>query len=250
MKDRGQSEVLGNPRWVDALFASASWAWLWLLVRLWLGLRWLDAGSHKMGQDAWVGGGQAVKGFWERAVAIPEQGRPPIAFDWYREFIEFLLRHELYEVFGVLLAYGQVLVGLALILGAFTGIAAFFGAVMNWNFMLAGAAGTNPVLGIVAIGVIAAWKVAGWWGVDRVLLPFVGAPWERGALFGGRVSVDGGTEASVVWHVEQWVRMLAAAAVAVYALVGLDGLLQLLVFALAALLAGTTGRGVWFFSKP
>lgn len=43
--------------------------------------------------------------------------------------------------------------------------------------------------------------------------------------------------------------MLAAAAVAVYALVGLDGVLQLLVFALAALLAGTAGRGVWFFSK-
>ena len=47
----------------------------------------------------------AVKGYWERAVAIPEQGRPPIAYDWYREFLEVL--------FGVLVAYGEVIVGIA-----------------------------------------------------------------------------------------------------------------------------------------
>ena len=252
MKNREPSGVLANPPWVDALFGSARWAWVWLMARLWLGLSWLDAGSHKMTQDAWVGGGMAVKGFWERAVTIPEQGRPPIAYDWYRGFIEFLLRNELHAEFGVLLAWGQVLVGLALIVGAFTGIAAFFGAVMNLNFMLAGAGGTNLLLGLAAISLIAAWKVAGWWGADRVLLPALGAPWERGALFGGgAVSVEGGAAAGagVGWHVEQWVRMLAAAAIAVYALEGLDGVPQLVVFALAALLAGTTGRGVWFFSK-
>jgi hypothetical protein len=33
-------------------------------------------------------------------------------------------------------AYGELLIGIALIGGAFVGIAAFFGAFMNFNFML------------------------------------------------------------------------------------------------------------------
>ena len=242
--------VLDNPRWVNSVFSSTNWAWLWLMVRLWLGVSWLDAGWHKIRGEGWTDGGLAIKGFWERAVVIPEQGRAPIAYDWYREFLEFLLRNELHDVFGLLVAYGQVLVGLGLLVGAFTGIAAFFGALMNWNFMLAGAASTNPVLGIIAIGVIVAWKTAGWWGVDRIILPYMGVPWKRGTLLGGGpVSVEGGVDARLVWHVEQWVRMLAASAVAVFALVGLDGALQILTFGLAVLLAAVTGTGSFFFSK-
>ena len=159
--------TLDNPRWVNALFSSTGWAWLWMMIRLWLGVRWFEAGWHKTSEDAWTGGGAAVKGYWERAIAIPEQGRPPIAYDWYREFLEFLLNAELHGLFGWLIAWGEVAVGIGLIVGAFTGIAAFFGAVMNWNFMLAGTASTNPVLGLVAIGVMVAWKTAGWWGADR-----------------------------------------------------------------------------------
>jgi thiosulfate dehydrogenase [quinone] large subunit len=47
-------------------------------------------------------------------------------------------------------------------LGVFTEIAAFLGALMNWNFMLAGTAGTNPMMGLIAIGIMIAWKTAGW----------------------------------------------------------------------------------------
>ena len=35
----------------------------------------------------------------------------------------------------------------------------------------------------LAIGLILAWKVAGYYGVDRYLLPALGAPWHPGALF-------------------------------------------------------------------
>ncbi len=150
----------------------------------------------------------------------------------------------------MLIAYGEVLVGVALIVGAFSGIAALFGVLMNWSFMLAGTASTNPVLGIVGLGVMVAWKTAGWWGADRVILPSVGAPWSRGALFGGsRLSVEGGTDAGTGWQVEQWVRMLVATAVAVAALGGLDGVLQIGAFAFATLLAALTGTGVRFFAK-
>jgi len=42
--------------------------------------------------------------------------------------------------FASLVAFGEFLVGAALIVGAFVGIAAFFGALMNWNFIMAGSA--------------------------------------------------------------------------------------------------------------
>jgi thiosulfate dehydrogenase (quinone) large subunit len=51
---------------------------------------------------------------------------------------------------------------------------------MNFNFMLAGSASTNPVLLLIAIGLIQAWKIAGLIGLDYILLPLVGAPWNRG----------------------------------------------------------------------
>ena len=90
-----------------------------------------------------------------------------------------LLSADLHGVFGVLVAYGEVIVGIALLVGAFTGVAAFFGALMNWNFMLAGTASTNPVLGIVAIAVIVAWKTAGWWqpAAGGPALPASACPW-------------------------------------------------------------------------
>jgi thiosulfate dehydrogenase [quinone] large subunit len=72
---------------------------------------------------------------------------------------------------------GEFLVGVALILGAFTGIAAFFGGLMNWNFMMAGSASTNPLLVLAAVGLILAWKVSGTIGADFFLLRWVGTPW-------------------------------------------------------------------------
>ena len=249
-KGRIDKVLLNNPRWVNAVFSSPDWAWLWLIVRLWLGVSWIEAGWHKTREAAWTGGGMAVKGYWERAIVIPEQGRPPIAYDWYRQFLEFLLRNEWYDVIGWLVAYGEVLVGLGLIVGAFTGLAAFFGALMNWNFMLAGTASTNPVLGLIALGVMVAWKTAGWWGLDRLLLPAFGAPWQRGALLGGvPASVAEEAPAREVWYAEQWVRMLVAAAVAVFAFAALDDALQLLVSGLAVLLAAASGTGKYFFSR-
>ena len=123
-------------------------------------------------------GGQALKGYWTNAIAIPEAGRPPIAFDWYRSFIQALLEVEAYTWFGKVVAYGELLVGAALVIGAFAGIAALFGALMNWNFMMAGSASTNPVLFVVAIGLILAWKVAGHYGADYFLLRWLGTPWK------------------------------------------------------------------------
>ncbi|MDR7597510.1 MAG: DoxX family protein, partial [Armatimonadota bacterium] len=85
--------------------------------------------------------------------------------------------------FGKLIAYGELVVGILLIVGAFVGISAFFGAFMNWNFMMAGTASTNPMMFLVSFLLILAWKVAGYYGLDRWLLPALGTPWRPGRVF-------------------------------------------------------------------
>ncbi|MCC6168004.1 MAG: DoxX family protein [Caldilineaceae bacterium] len=175
-------EIVQDPPLARFLFSDTRAAWIWLVVRLWLGYKWIDAASHKLGNPAWTQTGDAVKGFWTGAVAIPETGKPPISFDWYRSFLQGMLDMEAYRWMAPLIAYGEMLIGIALILGIFTGIAAFMGAFMNWNFMMAGAASTNPVLFVLAMSLVLAWKVAGYIGVDRYLLPLLGTPWQNRPL--------------------------------------------------------------------
>lgn len=170
--------IVKDPAIAQKLFNSTYAAWLWLPFRIWLGYKWIDAALHKINNPAWVVTGDALKGFWMGAIQIPAEGRPPISFDWYRAFIQMLLDAEAYTWFAKLVSYGELLIGIALILGIFTGIAAFFGAFMNWNFMMAGAASTNPVLFTIAIGLVLAWKVSGLIGGDYVLLPLLGTPWK------------------------------------------------------------------------
>ena len=73
--------------------------------------------------------------------------------------------------------------GIGLLVGALVGIAAFFGTIMNFNFLLAGTASSNPVLFGLGVLLVLAWKVAGFWGLDRWLLPALGTPWHTGKLF-------------------------------------------------------------------
>jgi thiosulfate dehydrogenase [quinone] large subunit len=170
---------LTEPRAVAWLLSDPRAAWLWLLPRLWVGWTWIHAGEHKLTSPDWVKTGAALQGFWQQAVAIPDTGRPAITFGWYRAFLQFLLDAHAYVWFAKLVTMGELLVGVALILGAFTGIAAFAGGFMNWNFMMAGSASSNPMLFVLSIGFILAWKVAGLVGLDYFLLPWLGTPWEE-----------------------------------------------------------------------
>lgn len=238
------ARLLGNPRWLTLLFSSTEYAWVWLAVRLYLGVQWVNSGGHKLTEDAWMDGGSAVKGFWERIVVIPEQGRPAISYDWYREFIQFMLDREWYTWFGPMIAVGETLVGVALLVGVFTGIAAFFGALMNWNFMLSGTASVNPILGIMGIVVLVAWKTAGWWGLDRWVLPVVGAPWQKGKLFGGGLPVLAGQHNHrLASEIEQWVRIAMGGAMLAAALAYMSGWAQVLMVLGALAVLAATGLG-------
>lgn len=160
------------------LFGSTRSAWIWLIVRLYLGYAWLTAGIKKVTSDAWTGdeAGSAIQGFVKGALAKAEGGKD--VSGWYASFLEnFVLPNA--KLFSYMVAFGEVLVGVGLIVGLLTGIAAFFGGMMNASFLFAGTVSTNPLLFILATWLVLAWKVAGWYGLDRWALPFLGTPWSR-----------------------------------------------------------------------
>jgi len=174
--------VVSDPPLATWLFNSKIAAWLWLPLRIWLGWQWIAASAHKISDPAWVNTGLALKGFWASVVAVPAApAKAAITFDWYRSFLQMMLDAQAYTWFAKLIAYGELLVGIGLIVGAFVGIAAFFGAMMNFSFMLAGSASTNPLLVVIAVGLILAWKVGRYFGADYFLLNWIGTPWDTNA---------------------------------------------------------------------
>lgn len=177
------------------LFADTRMAWFWLLIRLSVGVGWLAAGGSKRtgfafglrpnGPPWWfmADGGAALKTFANMAIAHggaqPVPGFPDWfvgAPSWYVSFLQFIVVPHA-EVFAYLVAFGEILVGLGLIFGCFAGIAAFFGLLLNTTFMLAGVMDPNLVMAAESLFLVLAWRISGYYGVDRWLLPWLGTPW-------------------------------------------------------------------------
>jgi thiosulfate dehydrogenase (quinone) large subunit len=166
-----------EPPLAKFLFASPKVALVWLVVRVYVGYEWFMAGWDKLQNPAWVGenAGAAVTGFLNGALS-KTSGLHPDVSGWYASFIQNVALPNA-ETFSYLVVYGEVAIGVALILGLFVGISAFFGTFLNLNFLFAGTVSTNPILLLLQLFLILAWRVAGWWGLDRKALPKVGVPW-------------------------------------------------------------------------
>jgi len=179
--EKGQV-LIQDPPIARFLFQSTAAAWLLLIVRVYVGFAFVEAGYEKFMNPAWTNGtGQGILGFWTRAVAVPDApAKPLITFDWYRVFLQYLIDTNSAGWFSYVIVFGELAVGLGLILGAFVGLAATGGLLMNLAFLLAGTTSTNPVLAAVGVLLVLAWKNAGYIGLDRYLLPMLGTPWRQG----------------------------------------------------------------------
>jgi thiosulfate dehydrogenase [quinone] large subunit len=148
-------------------------AWLWLVVRLYLAWEWLQAGWEKVHDPAWVGSqaGTALTGFIQGALAKTSGAHPDVQ-GWYAWFLTHAVATHVLA-WSYLVAYGEVLVGVALLLGFLTGISVLFGMLMNLDYLLAGSVSLNPQMFILGVGVALAWRVSGYIGLDRYVLPVV-----------------------------------------------------------------------------
>lgn len=157
---------------------------IWLLARLWLGYEWLTAGIEKVfgaGNAAWVGdkAGAGVAGFLKGAIAksalapgFDAAANPhPAVQTWYAQLARDVFLPNA-ALFSYLVAYGEVLVGIALLVGVFTHFAALMGVIMNLAYLFAGTTSTNPQLLVVGLIILLAGGAAvGYYGLDYFVRP-------------------------------------------------------------------------------
>jgi thiosulfate dehydrogenase (quinone) large subunit len=158
-----------NNSFADYLFKNPKMAPLWVLLRLYVGLIWLQSGVGKLSNSAWVGenAGAAIKGFAGGALAKAAAERPDVS-SWYAWFLEnVVLAYP--TVWSYMIVFGEILVGLGLVLGIFVGLSAFFGGFMNLNFLWAGTVSINPTLLVISIGIVLARKSASRFGLEKYL---------------------------------------------------------------------------------
>jgi thiosulfate dehydrogenase [quinone] large subunit len=178
---RIQLEEPGFAKW---LFASGAAAWIWLPIRLYLGYEWLHAGWEKVtGDPSWLTSSEPLKGFVGFALTNAGQGdHSAVNYGWYAAFLRWV-GGDGASFMSKVISLGEITVGVMLILGLFTGIAAFLAGTLSMSFGLAGVAGVNPMFFLFEILLILAWRNAGYIGLDRWILPALGTPWQPGTVF-------------------------------------------------------------------
>ena len=147
---QGRNGLPHDPVFVSDVLGNVRYAPGWLVLRVSVGWLWLEAGWGRLGGFP-TPFGQLLSA-WQGGV-------------------------------GDLVAVVLTIAGIALILGAFVGPAAFLGGCLSAGIW------ANEGIGIAAfqfaavIWLILTWKTAGWIGLDRWLLPALGMPWRGSALF-------------------------------------------------------------------
>jgi thiosulfate dehydrogenase (quinone) large subunit len=164
----------GNLRFADWLYRSKAASVVWLVARLWLGYQWLNAGYQKLfGAEKagfWNNGGAGVKGFATSGVAGSATGKGGASYGWFAAFLHnFVIPNSSW--IAKLVTLSELTIGVLLILGLFTGAAAFAGIGLNVVYMFSGVSGVNPAFGVLSVLLILAWRNAGYLGLDRYALP-------------------------------------------------------------------------------
>ena len=168
-------EVEG-PAFTRYLFSNTRAGLIWLPIRLFLGFEWAVAGWEKISGTGWTDGGAALLGYWKSAVrsrpraccnhvrvvsdlpAVPDRPQRPGLdglgrLGWRARGGDRPAARDPDRHRGVLRGDDEHVV------------------------LLAGSASVNPIMFAFTIGLILAWKVAGYYGFDRYLLPRLGVPW-------------------------------------------------------------------------
>ncbi len=146
---------------------------VWLIARLLLAYEFLPAGLEKVlgeGSAAWVGpqAGAPVAGFLQGALA-KMGGEHPSVYSWYG----WLIQHAFLPnaaLFSYLVAFGEVLVGLALVLGVCTRFATSMALLMSMAYFYAGTVSSLPYVLPLEMAIVFAGAYAGHYGLDGMLL--------------------------------------------------------------------------------
>jgi thiosulfate dehydrogenase [quinone] large subunit len=159
----GDPSRMESPRVVRWLTHSKLAAPIWLAMRVWLGIMWMQAGWAKLWGAENAGflhnGGAAVAGFAAHGVA---------SYSWWGHFLHSFVVPNAGWI-GGLVSYAEFFVGVGLVLGLLTPAAAAGALILNLTYMLSGTAGVNPFYALFAVVILATWRTSGWIGVDGLI---------------------------------------------------------------------------------
>lgn len=159
----GEPETRRNPTVWESVKQSKVMALGWTAMRVWLGVMWIQAGKDKIWGSESAGflhhGGPAVKGF-----AL--HGTP--AYSWWGSFLHHFVVPNAGWI-GVLIAVGELAVGIALVAGAFTRLAALGSLLMLFTYVMSGTASVCAFYALFAVVILTMWRTASWIGVDGLV---------------------------------------------------------------------------------
>lgn len=162
-----------NLKVTNWLFRSKYASVIWLAVRLWLGYQWLNAGYQKIwGSEKmafWYGGGVGVYGFAKAGVAANSTPMGAVGYGWWASFLHNFVMPNASWI-AKCISLGELAIGIGLILGLFTGVAAFAAVTLNFTYMMTGSAGVNPFYALLGVCLVLAWRNAGLIGLDSFAL--------------------------------------------------------------------------------
>lgn len=159
----GEPEARSNPGAWESLKRSKVMAIGWTAARVWLGVMWIQAGSAKIWgaeSSGFMGhGGAAVAGF-------AAHGTP--AYSWWGSFLNgFVVPNASW--IAVLVAVGELAIGVALVAGAFTRLAALGSLMLLFTYVMSGTASVCAFYALFAVVLLTMWRTAGWIGVDGLI---------------------------------------------------------------------------------
>ena len=144
------------------------------ILRIYVGWEWLSRAIDKnFGSDSvnWVGSqaGSHVTAFMQGALQKSVGPHPDV--QWlYVDFAQYVaLPHA--TIFSFLTAWGELAVGIALILGCFTTCALLGALFLNFNYLFAGTVSMNPLLILIETVLIWVGPSVYYLGLDHILLP-------------------------------------------------------------------------------
>jgi thiosulfate dehydrogenase [quinone] large subunit len=151
------------PRFVQELTTSKYAAVAFLAVRVWLGAMWAEAGWAKLfgAENGYFlhNNGAGVAGF--AAHGVP-------AYTWWGSFMHsFVVPNSGW--IGILIAFAEFAIGLGLIAGCFTRVAALGSLALLFTYVMSGTASVCAFYALCAIIVLATWRVSSWIGVDGLI---------------------------------------------------------------------------------
>ena len=135
----------------------------WLAVRVWVGIMWIQAGVAKVWgaeNPAFLhNNGAGVAGF---------AGHGAAAYSWWGSFLHSFVVPNASWI-AVIVAFGELAIGLGLAFGCLTRIAAVASLALLFTYVMSGTASVCALYALAAVVLLATWRTSSWIGMDGLI---------------------------------------------------------------------------------